>query len=458
MSYITEPQPCDPWCTRKGKFSNLGGYGNYPALQEIHENDHLSRYMYHPHRRPCCQDSHKQLEYIRKHHVRAKPLGSCRAPNCNSNIHSHFKDQENYISPTMNVEGVLDTVTCLNPNISGFDVTKLAPSVWSGLNDTCKGLDSEACKTKALGTTGGVKIFGPVPTESGFYKDSTGSLAIPGWLAANSTRSDLPLPGTVSCMAGSAGNGAKTCQWITEDIYPPTTKYYAALDGATSCTKDTDCTRNSYYCGNPDSILGKGYCSDNNMCVCDPNFVNPAGTASCNPKPTSRYTCDVSNGKVSQGSCGTSASEKFTCRDYATEEAAKAFCNKWTPSPGPYDETVPPNSGNHGSKGGGNNNFPFTPGCGYTDNNTLPSVMVYDGGSWKEETIGQCTVGSGGSGWQNGCCAALKGCVFGGCDSCDGVCEALNNTKGEKMYSTGQRNGAILSIYCACSPYEFQQN
>ena len=95
MSYITEPQPCNPWCTPKGKFDNLGGYGNYPALQEIHENDYLRRYMYHPDRRPCCQFTYARLHYLKKNNIHVRHLEPCYSE-CNKSAFSVAKDQVEY--------------------------------------------------------------------------------------------------------------------------------------------------------------------------------------------------------------------------------------------------------------------------------------------------------------------------------------------------------------------------
>ncbi len=96
MSYLTEPQPCDPWCLPKEKFNNLGGYGSYPALQQIHEGDRLSRYMYHTDSRPCCPFTNSQLEYRQKHHIPSKPLRACFSVCHASQSRAPMKDQEEF--------------------------------------------------------------------------------------------------------------------------------------------------------------------------------------------------------------------------------------------------------------------------------------------------------------------------------------------------------------------------
>ena len=68
MSYVTTPDPCDPWCTPKGKFDNLGGYGNYAAMRQMYLPEKKTRYIYEPKSRPCCPYSYQELLHPHRHH------------------------------------------------------------------------------------------------------------------------------------------------------------------------------------------------------------------------------------------------------------------------------------------------------------------------------------------------------------------------------------------------------
>ena len=95
MSYVTTPNPCNPWCTHKGQFDNLGGYGNYEAMREIYLPEVKKRYIYQPN--GCCSGIYNKPHH--HHHHRRHHHDRHHRQKCNSCQTISWLKGQTYVEP-----------------------------------------------------------------------------------------------------------------------------------------------------------------------------------------------------------------------------------------------------------------------------------------------------------------------------------------------------------------------
>ena len=323
MSYLTEPQPCDPWCKPKQKFNNLGGYGSYPALEAIHANDKLSRYMHHTDSRPCCPFTNSRLEYIQKHHIPSKPLPAACESACHPRrTRSSLKNQEN---PLDAVSAPLANAACWSVNNAGTDFNSFLTDV-SKMNPAGNDTDlKKACFEDPINETNCLKfintnygkyggLLGPVPTGGTppYLKNNSGTYIYPGD-SGNTTEllTSFGLPNR------GASSDVKDGKWVITD---PASKTASLTLGDTG--------RNPFYCS------GKGFCDTAfKVCTCDDGYQPGDGT--CKPMPQQGYNCmqtfSTANGITRQ--CVPKEATDSAAAAYKTKADCSAACNAYMFNP-----------------------------------------------------------------------------------------------------------------------------